>query len=59
LFQFCQAATFLEAGLERIDIPMPAVLKPTPLWTGKQLYSLLLRPNKSRIVSVNLVFKVR
>ena len=26
-------------------LPIPAVLKPKPLWTGKQLFSLILPPN--------------
>ena len=27
-----------------VDLPPPAVVKPVELWTGKQLFSLLIRP---------------
>jgi DNA-directed RNA polymerase III subunit RPC1 len=30
-----------------LDLPQPALLKPVELWTGKQLFGLLLRPNAS------------
>lgn len=30
---------------EKLDIPIPAILAPVPLWTGKQLISLMLKPN--------------
>jgi len=39
---------------EQIDIPTPAILKPKELWTGKQLMSLMLRPNKDTKVFVNM-----
>jgi len=29
-------------GRRRIVLPVPAILKPTPLWTGKQLLSMML-----------------
>lgn len=31
----------------RIDLPPPAIRKPLCLWTGKQVFSLILRPNRS------------
>ncbi|KAH8053046.1 DNA-directed 5'-3' RNA polymerase [Aureococcus anophagefferens] len=31
-------------ALERVDVPPPAILKPVRLWTGKQLFSLIVRP---------------
>ena len=34
-----------------MKLPPPAILKPTPMWTGKQLYSLLFPP------SLNVSFK--
>lgn len=30
-----------------VDIPPPAILKPVPLWTGKQLISLMIKPNRN------------
>lgn len=37
-----------------IELPIPAILKPTALWTGKQLFTLLLRPNKKCPLKINL-----
>ena len=55
--QFCQAVVHCTRGTEQIDIPVPAVLKPVELWTGKQVFSTLLRPNKNCRVFVNLDMK--
>lgn len=38
----------------RIKMPIPAILKPMKLWSGKQIISLLLRPNYSCPVIANL-----
>ncbi len=37
-----------------IEIPEPAVLKPQRLWTGKQVWNVLLRPNKRYKAQINL-----
>ncbi|KAI9735817.1 MAG: DNA-directed RNA polymerase III subunit RPC1 [Cirrosporium novae-zelandiae] len=37
-----------------IDLPAPAVLKPEMLWTGKQVFNILMRPNLESPVLVNL-----
>ncbi|KAF2727612.1 beta and beta-prime subunits of DNA dependent RNA-polymerase [Polyplosphaeria fusca] len=37
-----------------VEIPPPTVLKPQALWTGKQVFNVLLRPNKKSRVLVNL-----
>lgn len=37
-----------------IEIPLPTVLKPQALWTGKQVFNVLMRPNKKSRVLVNL-----
>eukprot|EP01138_Halocafeteria_seosinensis_P010093 gb/GECG01010307.1/.p1 GENE.gb/GECG01010307.1/~~gb/GECG01010307.1/.p1 ORF type:complete len:1523 (+),score=185.46 gb/GECG01010307.1/:1-4569(+) len=42
--EFCSMVAALSDSTERIDIPDPAILKPVPLWTGKQVISMLLRP---------------
>jgi len=55
--QFCQLASVILAGKDRnvnIDLPPPAIVKPMRLWTGKQLYSLTLRPSKDCKVKINL-----
>ena len=43
----------LEEGT-RFDLPPPAILKPQALWTGKQVFSILMRPNHKSDVRVNI-----
>ena len=38
-------------------MPVPTILKPVELWTGKQVFSTLLRPNRNCRVLVNLEMK--
>ncbi|EHY58706.1 DNA-directed RNA polymerase III subunit C1 (rpo31) [Exophiala dermatitidis] len=38
----------------KFELPPPAVIKPQTLWTGKQVFSVMLRPNKQSPVTVNL-----
>lgn len=42
-----------------LDLPPPAIVAPVALWTGKQLFSILIRPNKKSPVKVNLDAKCR
>jgi DNA-directed RNA polymerase III subunit RPC1 len=61
---FCQICNFMFAGdgaydpdtglTSPIEIPPPTVLKPQALWTGKQVFNVLMRPNKQCRVLVNL-----
>lgn len=46
-------------GKTRLDLPPPAIIAPQSLWTGKQIFSLLMRPNKDSPVKVNLDAKCR
>jgi len=39
---------------EWIELPQPAILKPMQLWTGKQLISVVLRPNQHCPIKINL-----
>ena len=41
----------------RIDLPPPTIVKPIRLWTGKQVFSVLLRPNSSCNILANLETK--
>ncbi|XP_061384425.1 DNA-directed RNA polymerase III subunit RPC1 [Danaus plexippus] len=41
----------------RVDMPPPAILKPRMLWTGKQIFSLIMKPNKRCEVKANLETK--
>jgi DNA-directed RNA polymerase III subunit RPC1 len=46
-------------GNLHLDLPPPAILKPEAMWTGKQVFSVLIRPNKSSPVRVNMEAKCR
>jgi DNA-directed RNA polymerase III subunit RPC1 len=55
--QFCQFCAYLSDGQEDFEIPMPTVVKPIELWTGKQLFTMLLR--SAHGVMINLQTKER
>ncbi|KAF2841958.1 beta and beta-prime subunits of DNA dependent RNA-polymerase [Patellaria atrata CBS 101060] len=38
----------------KIDIPPPAIVFPTRLWTGKQVFNVLMRPSRKVPILVNL-----
>ncbi|KAK2779547.1 hypothetical protein FQN52_002415 [Onygenales sp. PD_12] len=38
----------------RFDLPPPSILKPQMMWTGKQVFNILMRPNKDSPVLINL-----
>ncbi|ORY65285.1 RNA polymerase Rpb1 [Pseudomassariella vexata] len=46
-------------GETHLDLPPPAIFKPQRLWTGKQVFSVLMRPNKASPVKINLDAKCR
>lgn len=37
--------TFMGDALVNAQLPVPAVVKPMELWTGKQVFGMLIRPN--------------
>ncbi|RMD40980.1 hypothetical protein DV735_g4155, partial [Chaetothyriales sp. CBS 134920] len=39
---------------ETFELPPPSILKPQCLWTGKQVFNVLMRPNKQSNIMVNL-----
>ncbi|GFP90332.1 DNA-directed RNA polymerase iii subunit rpc1 [Phtheirospermum japonicum] len=51
---FSLICSYMGDAMESIDLPTPAFIKPIELWTGKQLFSVLLRPNAKMRVYVNL-----
>jgi DNA-directed RNA polymerase III subunit RPC1 len=55
---FCQCCCHFTNAKMHIDLTPPTILKPIELWTGKQLFNTMLRPNKG---SCNVVvnFEVR
>ncbi|KAF7991817.1 hypothetical protein HCN44_010618 [Aphidius gifuensis] len=42
-----------------IKLPIPAIIKPYELWTGKQIFSLILRPNDKTKIKANLETRVK
>jgi len=52
--EFCRLCTYLGDAAEHIDLPLPTIVKPRALWTGKQLMSILVRPNASINSLVNV-----
>ncbi len=51
---FSHICMYMVEGNMQIDIPPPAILKPVALWTGKQIFNVLMRPNNSHHIFVNL-----
>lgn len=54
---FCQLVSYLGDAMEHIDLPPPAIFKPVQLWTGKQIFSLMVKPNAATRVLVNFEMK--
>ena len=44
--ELCQLLAGLSDAKLRFDIPPPSIVRPTALWTGKQVISCLLRPRR-------------
>ena len=58
--QFCQVAAQARELGDGFEVPMPAVLRPVPLWTGKQVWSAIVRGACARTGGVvNLLIKER
>ncbi len=55
--EFCRLAAFAGDADDDLEIPIPAILKPVPLWSGKQVFSTILRPNKHGRLHVSLEIK--
>ena len=51
---FIRYCTYFNDGIEKVDIPPPTIYKPKELWTGKQLFSVILKPNKNYKIIINL-----
>ncbi|EIW82038.1 beta and beta-prime subunits of DNA dependent RNA-polymerase [Coniophora puteana RWD-64-598 SS2] len=54
---FTQICCYLADGDLQIDIPPPTIWKPVRLWTGKQIFNVLMRPNKQSKIFVNVESK--
>jgi len=61
--EICRIASYFldfdraEANASLLDLPSPTILKPVELWTGKQAFSLLLRPCFREKIFVSLETK--
>ncbi|POW18023.1 hypothetical protein PSTT_00252 [Puccinia striiformis] len=55
--QFSQILQYLSDATLHIDLPPPVIWKPVRLWTGKQVFNVLMRPNKDSPVKVNVEAK--
>lgn len=55
--QFCQICSYFADANMHIDIPPPTIIKPVRLWTGKQVFNCLMKPNKKSKILVNVEVK--
>ncbi|KAH9950127.1 beta and beta-prime subunits of DNA dependent RNA-polymerase [Amylocystis lapponica] len=55
--EFTQICSYFSDADSQIDIPPPTIWKPVRLWTGKQVFNVLMRPNKKSKVFVNVESK--
>ncbi|KAG4301444.1 hypothetical protein PCK1_002370 [Pneumocystis canis] len=56
---FTHICSFMVDANMHIDLPSPVIIKPVTLWTGKQIFNVLMKPNKNSPVMVNLDAKTR
>ncbi|CAH9057872.1 unnamed protein product [Cuscuta epithymum] len=54
---FSLVCAYMGDGMDHIDLPTPAIIKPIELWSGKQLFSVLVRPDRKMRVYLNLTLK--
>jgi DNA-directed RNA polymerase III subunit RPC1 len=57
--EFMRICAYFGDADERIEIPPPSIIKPVELWTGKQVFNVLLRPNRTSNVYVNTTVRAR
>ncbi|KAJ4971175.1 hypothetical protein NE237_004274 [Protea cynaroides] len=51
---FSLLCSYMGDAMDPIDLPTPTLIKPIELWTGKQLFSVLVRPHAHMRVYLNL-----
>ncbi|KAH8918847.1 DNA-directed RNA polymerase III subunit C1 [Atractiella rhizophila] len=57
--QFTHILNYMDDAREHFDLPPPTIWKPYYLWTGKQVFNCLMRPNKKSPVLLNLELKCK
>ncbi|EUD67602.1 DNA-directed RNA polymerase III subunit RPC1 [Plasmodium inui San Antonio 1] len=56
---FCLLCSYFSDAKVDIELPVPAILKPKELWTGKQLITVLIKPNRKENTIINFEMKER
>ena len=51
---FANICMYMCGAETQIDLPPPTIVKPIRLWTGKQVFNVMMRPNHQTSVLVNL-----
>ena len=54
---FCWFTAYFGLADEHVDVPTPAIIKPVALWTGKQVFTCIVRPNHQTTTFVNFEMK--
>ncbi|KAJ2559006.1 DNA-directed RNA polymerase III subunit C1 (rpo31) [Coemansia sp. RSA 1933] len=57
--QFVQLVSYCFDANVHVDIPPPCIVKPCRLWSGKQIISVLMRPNRASTLLLNLEAETR
>ncbi|CAN3363314.1 DNA-directed RNA polymerase III subunit RPC1 [Diutina catenulata] len=57
--EFAELLAMMSDANIKFDLPPPAIYKPERLWTGKQVFSMLIRPNRQSPVVINLDAKCK
>ena len=57
--EFCNIIAYMELFDEEITLPPPVILKPMELWTGKQVFSFMICPNRNVNMNINFEAKTK
>ncbi|KAJ1905949.1 DNA-directed RNA polymerase III subunit C1 (rpo31), partial [Coemansia sp. IMI 209127] len=57
--QFVQIVSYCFDANVHVDIPPPCIVKPSRLWSGKQIINVLMRPNRATRLLLNLEAETR
>lgn len=57
--QFSQYCCHFSNGQIPMELPPPTILKPVELWTGKQVFNMILRPNSNENERIDVSFELK
>lgn len=57
--QFSQYCCHFSNGQIPMELPPPTILKPVELWTGKQVFNMILRPNSNERERIDVSFELK